>query len=295
LEKSTCAIVVTYNRLALLKQCLDKLLNQSEPVSHIVVVNNKSTDGTTSYLNALKNPKVLVLNMSENLGGAKGFNTGMKYAFQKTQDNFFWIMDDDTFPDEDALRELLKAEQDLHAEVGFLCSNVRWKDGQTTNIPAVASRWSEKIDSGIVKVETATFVSVMVSRRVVRELGLPTAALFIWGDDTEFTTRLSAKYPCYFVTNSHVLHFSEKNISDVTVENDSLNRLSRYRYMYRNLIFIDKKYHSKKKMIKRILGNLISALLILFKSHDHRFKRSGVILSGTFKGLIFNPKTEYVK
>ena len=54
------AVVVTYNRLKLLKECIEALLAQTYPEMDILVVNNNSTDGTQEYLDELtgKNKKV---------------------------------------------------------------------------------------------------------------------------------------------------------------------------------------------------------------------------------------------
>ena len=41
-----CAVVVTYNRVELLRECLTALESQTRPVDRILVVDNKSTDGT---------------------------------------------------------------------------------------------------------------------------------------------------------------------------------------------------------------------------------------------------------
>lgn len=43
-------VVVTYNRLALLKECLDALDKQTYPIHKIVIVDNCSTDGTGAFL-----------------------------------------------------------------------------------------------------------------------------------------------------------------------------------------------------------------------------------------------------
>ena len=49
-------IVVTYNRLELLKQCINALLHQSFNNFDIIVVNNGSTDGTEKWLK--ENPQI---------------------------------------------------------------------------------------------------------------------------------------------------------------------------------------------------------------------------------------------
>lgn len=48
-EKSICAVVVTFNRKRLLLNCLDALKVQTRQLSHIVVIDNASTDGTADF------------------------------------------------------------------------------------------------------------------------------------------------------------------------------------------------------------------------------------------------------
>ena len=52
-EQRTCAVVVTYNRKALLARCIECLQAQSESGLDILVVDNASTDGTAQMLSAL--------------------------------------------------------------------------------------------------------------------------------------------------------------------------------------------------------------------------------------------------
>ena len=50
------AVVVTYNRLALLQQCLAALCAQTVRGFTVLVVDNASTDGTADYLKTLALP-----------------------------------------------------------------------------------------------------------------------------------------------------------------------------------------------------------------------------------------------
>lgn len=47
------AVVVTYNRIALLKECI-KALQQQTYLCDILIVDNASTDGTEEYINKVK-------------------------------------------------------------------------------------------------------------------------------------------------------------------------------------------------------------------------------------------------
>ena len=73
-------VVVTYNRLELLKECLKQVENQTVPAKRIIVVNNASTDGTAEYLRECKekNKQYRTITCMENLGGAGGFAKGIQ-------------------------------------------------------------------------------------------------------------------------------------------------------------------------------------------------------------------------
>ena len=45
--------IVTYNRLELLKECIQQVLSQTVPFSYICIVDNHSTDGTSEHLDQL--------------------------------------------------------------------------------------------------------------------------------------------------------------------------------------------------------------------------------------------------
>lgn len=66
-------VVVTYNRLSLLKECLSALENQTYPIQRIVIVDNCSTDGTSEFLDSLTDTRYLIIHSKENIGGAGGF------------------------------------------------------------------------------------------------------------------------------------------------------------------------------------------------------------------------------
>jgi glycosyltransferase involved in cell wall biosynthesis len=40
-------LIVTYNRISLLHECVDAVMGQTHPASALYVVDNHSTDGTT--------------------------------------------------------------------------------------------------------------------------------------------------------------------------------------------------------------------------------------------------------
>lgn len=208
------AVVVTYNRIEKLPKTLAAVLAQSHACEWVVVVNNNSTDGTREYLDGLDNPKLKILHLDENLGGAGGFEHGMAHGYNLGAD-YVWIMDDDCYPEAEALEVLLrqrhKSSQVLGYEVPFACSLVKFIDGSLCemNNPITTWDWPRAYLMGVnsLLVTECTFVSVLVPRWALEEQGLPLGEYFIWFDDKEYTKRLERHYGAGIIAlDSVVVH-----------------------------------------------------------------------------------------
>lgn len=187
------AVVVTFNRLELLKQGIECLRKQQK-LTGIIVVNNGSTDGTREWLDA--QPGLLVVHQ-DNVGGSGGFYTGIERAYSEGAD-WIWCMDDDVFPRPDCLDRLLPYTD--RPEVGIL-SPRRLLEGKVfthefrhfnfTN--PVGSLHGRKLAKQQVNQATeivgADFEGPFISRRVVEKIGLPNRELFIFCDDTDYCLR----------------------------------------------------------------------------------------------------------
>ena len=90
----TAVVIVTHNRIELLKECLGCVDSQEIPFSRVIVVNNSSTDGTKEYLDSISDKRYCIIHSEENLGGAGGFYVALKEA-QKEEFDWVLIIDDD--------------------------------------------------------------------------------------------------------------------------------------------------------------------------------------------------------
>lgn len=288
---SICAIVVTYNRKNLLEETIRALLQQSVKLNEIIVVNNCSTDGTEDILENFKD-YISVINLEKNIGGAGGYNKGLKYAYEKGH-SLFWVMDDDTIVKHDTLERLMCAYDKLRGEdIGFLCSNVLWTDGTPClmNIPVVDIPYNQRLSDGLIKVKSATFVSMLFTKEAIKKCGYPIKDFFIWGDDVEFTQRISKKFNNYMVIDSTVIHKMKVNLSaDIILDE---NRLERYFYAFRNRFYIGRR-NGIRSLLKYLINGLITIFQVIVKSPRFKFKKIIIILKGIFAGLFFYPKIEY--
>lgn len=295
MDKKVGIVVVTYNRLALLKEVIDALRLQTYTDYQIIVVNNGSTDDTAKWLSEQNDVFTIT---QENLGGAGGFFTGMKYVAENGY-KYCWIMDDDVICDKDALAELVSAIN-VKDNIGFVCSKVLGTDGSPMNTPIVNMDSRSPItgyedyldlsDCNMVKVKRATFVSVLFTTEMIRMIGLPYKEYFIWGDDTEYTTRLSQKYPCYVALKSKVIH--KRNVQKIILfENEKdEKRLAFYVYKYRNEAFtqISRGEQKRSSIILHYMARSFKLLLKGKLSHSQIFYKTAIQL------ISFNPNKVYV-
>lgn len=136
------AVIVTYNRIKLLKECLNAVLSQTYKVHKIVLIDNASTDGTVDlFIKGGEYDKDVIdyRKMETNLGGAGGFYEGIKIC-RDMECDYVWIMDDDTIPYTDCLEELMSARSKIEGKIGYLASSIIGPDGEPMNVPAIDMR-----------------------------------------------------------------------------------------------------------------------------------------------------------
>ena len=195
------AVVVTYNRKALLEKVIRSLLTQTVEIGRIIIVNNGSTDGTGEWLAAEygNDPRFDIVTQ-ENVGGSGGFHRGIKEAAEHDTD-WIWCMDDDVFPTPSCLETLLAYAKRIDG-AGILCPH-RLMSGKTFTGEARTLNLSnpfrdmhndmvtpEMVENAEwVEIEGMAFEGPLIRREVVEKIGLPNKDLFILYDDTDYSYR----------------------------------------------------------------------------------------------------------
>lgn len=268
--KDVLAVVVTYNRLSDLKDCIQALKSQTKANEFdIFVVNNGSTDGTAEYLESENGIQFI---NQENLGGAGGFYTGMKYAYENNY-TWIWLMDDDGLPEKKQLEELLLFHQN-HPRYYFLNALVLNKDSHNEfafNSPILGTvEDTKKLEflNDFIKPFNGTFIH----RKMISDIGFIKKEMFIWGDEREYTSRARIKgyYP---VTVTSAIHYHPKEkgksvyaipflkSSRILLKPEKLSHI-----YYRNEGFIQrnygKGYHGILTRIKFVFYNIVYLLRV---------------------------------
>lgn len=203
------AVVVTYNRLHQLQQTVTRLL--AEPVDHLIVADNGSSDGSRDWLHAIDDPRLEILEMPRNLGGAGGFEAGMRHATARHDPDWILVVDDDARPEPGAIAAFRASDTTGWDAVA---AAVYFPDGRICgmNRPVLNPFWHPRIflrtatgggraafhltDSdyqhpGPLRVDGGSFVGLFLSRRAVELAGFPDGRLFVYAEDGLYSLAIS--------------------------------------------------------------------------------------------------------
>ncbi|MDQ6733871.1 MAG: glycosyltransferase family 2 protein [Nitrospirota bacterium] len=215
---SVAAVVVSFNRLELLRKCLTALQAQDRIPDEIILVDNCSSDGSPEMVRE-EFPDVSVFEPGENLGGAGGFAWGLELAIAHGHDSA-WLMDDDAEPLGDSLGPLVRAMESSARRPGFVSALVVNDKGLPNegHLPVISTNSSDQLEArelGGLAVESASFVGVLIDLHAAARMPLPYADFFIWFDDAEYTRRLAVGSFGLSVPSSKILHPEKANQIDM--------------------------------------------------------------------------------
>lgn len=264
MNKSTeiIAVIVTYNRLELLKRAIQAIRSQTVKVKKIIVVDNASTDGTHDYLlnESQSNNDLTNLRIANNSGGAGGFHYGMELALKANPD-LVWLMDDDGYPSNNCLELLLNNKTNENTILNPLvvnCNdNSRLSFGLGEKIKTVTDANSAS-ENNLIPGIGNPFNGTLISKEIIYKIGLPKKEMFIWGDEAEYILRAKSKnINIATVVSSIFFHPESKSKYDLFLKKYviELKPLRLAGNHYRNLGFINLKYHGLIRYIKYLIIN----------------------------------------
>lgn len=286
-----CAVVVTYNRLNLLKICVNAIKNQSYKLDEIIVINNSSTDGTLEWLAEQESITSITL---PNGGATPSFSYGMEYGV-KNQYDWIWVMDDDSIPDAFSLQTMVNLIGQKE-NIGYVTPSVVWKDDSshvmnTQHMFKTKLNFYKDLQCGVIKSDYASFVGLLISAKAIKRVGLPISEYFIWNDDVEFTERINKVFTSYLVFGSKVVHSTPENHSPSLRELSKQN-IFKFKYGFRNKIhLIRSRYNfSWRGYVIAFLWLVYNVALVIFNKPQFTL----VLLWSGLKGFFFYPKTKMV-
>ena len=197
---SVAVLIVTYNRLSLLEECIDAIDAQTYKPMQLCIVDNASTDGTGAYLAGLleedRDYTISVITTEKNLGGAGGYEVGVGELLTRHDYDFLLFMDDDAILERDFLEKMVaRARRDRMTKLfagavkcdGIVDTNHR---RSIRSRLIFSERWmpEESYESDF-RCELASFCGLMIEREILEGAGVPRGDYYIWYDDSEYCLR----------------------------------------------------------------------------------------------------------
>jgi GT2 family glycosyltransferase len=196
----TYAVVVTYNGMEWIQQCLDSLVNSSLDLN-IVIIDNKSTDGTVKYINE-QYPKCLLIESEENLGFGRANNVGISKALQDDAD-FVFLLNQDAWVESTTIEDLIKVQQN---NLGFDIISPIHMNGEGTKLDYLFSTFIEpkrcpnlysdmycsSLKNELYPAEFVNAAAWLLTKKCIQTVGGFSPIFYHYGEDDNYCLR--AKY-----------------------------------------------------------------------------------------------------
>ena len=294
--ETVCAVIPTFNCKQPLEKCLQVVRRQTRPVAEIIVVDNASTDGTREMTQEKFAGSLTYVQLSENLGGAGGFDKGMRLAYEHGHE-WIWCLDSDALPSETTLEELLWAER--YSEMPIVAKTCVFRDPATKQLYSMGvlrrfSPWREASfarpvwEGKTVSVEIATLCCLLVRADAARQAGFIKAGLFIYFDDAFFSKELKAQGEIIQVGTVVVAH--PKAGGRYTLRWGSgrfaVRDYWKTYYFTRNFILFEKYYYNLWGALARSAYFCLRKLGGILLLDDHKLYRMGMLTRAACDGLL---------
>lgn len=239
-------------------------------------------------------PLVLIQN-AENLGFAGGNNVGLRYALGDPQCQFFWILNNDTVVESDALSALLHVVQ-REPKIG-LCGSLNLSYYNPKYVQAEGGKkyciWTARVHSPPLRlidelsqdsrpINSVHGASMLVSRAFLEEVGLMEESYFLYFEEQDWAMRAKGKFELGYARTSVIYH-KEGTATGGNVDRRKRSLLSD-QYLSRNRVLFTKRF--LPWALPSVLGSIFLAAVYRLLLGD--MKRSKVMLSFMLRGLLKN-------
>jgi GT2 family glycosyltransferase len=202
-----------------------------EGVSKIIVVDNDSEQNSKQKLKKYENQnqkRLKVVYLNENTGSAGGYKRGLEEAYNNSECEFIWLLDDDNMPQKDSLKVLKDFWNNLNQEdknrkvslLSYRKDRVAYKEAIMTNNPNLVLgrknsflgfhfidlpkkvvkvmkrkfgiqtfKEDKTIKSG--KVSVAPYGGMFFHKNLIDSIGYPKEEFYLYADDHEWSYRIT--------------------------------------------------------------------------------------------------------
>jgi hypothetical protein len=264
---------------------LNSLVKQANHLIKIIVVDNASTDNTTTIIKQ-KFPEVKIITLKENMGVTGGRNAGINYA-----ENYDYILffDHDMIADKNMISEMIKIGESA-MDIGIVTPKIYflenkkyiWSAGTGINLFTGQVYFRGGLDKGqydkAEEVQVAP-ASLLVKKGVIDKIGGFDDIYFATYEDTDFCFRAKkAGYKTYYSPKAIAYH-------EIPIDSDESNKrlLQRTYWIGRNKVLFMKRWGSEISFIFCLPIYILYLLYLSIKANNIKAFKN--FIAGTVSGL----------
>jgi GT2 family glycosyltransferase len=225
-DNKAAIIIVNWNGIQYLKDCISSVLNQTCLNFEIYFVDNGSTDGSVDFV---KNnyPNIKLICLDKNYGFAKGNNKGIEAALKDEAVSYIVLLNNDTIVDAKWLEELV-ATAGRDENIGAVGSKmiffyhqalintmgiVPLKNGNALNYKKYEK---QKDHTKLEKIFAPCAGAALYKRKALEKVGLFDEDYFCYLEDVDLGYRLNlCGYTSYVNSKSFVYHIHSATSSRI--------------------------------------------------------------------------------
>ena len=212
-------VVVNWNGVTYLPDCLGSIARQSYPSLEIVVVDNGSTDGSVALLRAAYGSRIHLIESPTNLGFAGANNVALRWVAARAPDAWALLLNNDAVVDPRAVSAMVREAErdDSGGAVGATVLRYHEPDrvetlaggtisrltGMSRGVRAGAARTDER--PAAVAMDYVAGCCLLVSTTTLAEVGFMAEQFFLYGEDADWCLRMSrAGRPMQFASRAEI-------------------------------------------------------------------------------------------
>jgi len=293
MDKYFAAFIITYERVSILPDTIEKILSQSFPPQQVLIVDNSETRETLDLIASLHNPMVVYHRVGHNAGPAGAAKIGLQKLADEGYQWIYWGDDNDPPKSQDCYEKLfhnLKVldKPGIIGAVGHAL-NTDTMFIRRTNDQLLQSRQWIEVDA------IAGGMCMIINAAVVRNGVLPDEKMFYGFEELDFCIRVQKAGFSLWVLSELFVYYrqhSKRPIADAGKRGLKKKHASLWREYYstRNTLYITKKNHLTiarilfliKSVMKSIYGfrfgaryGVLNAKFIVLGINDYFRNRMG--------------------
>lgn len=283
-------LIINYNTIDLLRDCLASIKKQTAIAHHIVVIDNHSNDGSPEMV-ASEFPTVQLITNQQNTGFPTAVNQGLAVI---TTPYIFVLNSDIIFTEDTALT--LKSFMDTHLQVGITGPSQVQPDGNqlltTHAFPTLINEWGRNLFftdmwryrfqskrylehlNQATKVDWIMGAALLIRKEMVEDIGGMDDKVFMYGEELDWAYRANKNnWDTVIVPEATVIHHKSASADQVfSVRRYAIVTKSEYYFFAKHHGFWQLPLFALARIIGSALRMFISGLLSIFGIQEARYQ-----------------------